>query len=85
MGGERDTYRREGNRTGADGRSDLAVRKTDSKWSIGCLDLKLGGKCVRFANENAIGTSVGSGGGRMNFNTYSWATGESEEVEEAMN
>ncbi len=84
MGGERNTCRREGNRTDADGRSDLTVRETDSKWLIGCLDLKLSGNCVRFANENAIGTSVGSGGRRMNFNIYSWATGESEEVEEAM-
>ena len=62
MGGERDTCRWEGNRTDADRRSDLAVRETDLKWLIGCLDLKLGGNCVRFANENAIGTSVGSGG-----------------------
>ncbi len=76
MGGERDTCRRDCNRTDADGWSDLAVRETDSKWLIGCLDLKLGGNCVRFANENAIETSVGSGGGRMNFNVYSWGHGQ---------
>ncbi len=63
----------------------MAVGKTNPKWLTGVVNFERGGNCVYLADENTIGTSVGSGGERMNFKFFIiGATDESEEVEEAM-
>ena len=72
MGWERDACRWESDLAGADGGGDLAVGETNPKWVIGVVNLKRGGICVSLADENTIGTGVGSGGGRMNFYIYNW-------------
>ena len=48
----------------------MAVGETNPKWLTGVVNFERGSNCVCLADENTIGTSVGSGGGRMNFNIY---------------
>ena len=50
----------------------MAVGETNPKWLTGVVNFERGGNCVYLADEKTIGTSVGSGRGRMNFNIYNW-------------